>query len=135
MTPLGLTEQGELAVPPSADALGWWADGPVPGEPGAAVVVGHVDLDGEPGVFSRLAQLPLGSELVVRTSSGSVARFRVVSSESYPKQRFPTAEVYRPAAEPELRLITCGGRFDKRSGHYESNVVVRAVRVVSPAPR
>ena len=125
--PLGTDARGQLDVPATASALGWWAAGPRPGEPGAAVVVGHVDLQGRPGVFARLASAGPGTTVVV--GGAEPARFRVVRVDRYAKDAFPTEEVYRPTEGAELRLITCGGRFDPRTGHYEDNVVVRAVRV------
>ena len=44
-----------------------------------------------------------------------------------PKARFPTEAVYAPTARAELRLITCGGRFDRAARNYVDNVVVDAV--------
>lgn len=125
--PLGLDRDGALQVPATAGGMGWWADGPRPGQPGAAVVVGHVDLAGERGVFGRLAQAEPGA-LVTVTSGSEQVRYRVVRVDRYAKTAFPTDEVYRPTGATELRLVTCGGRFDPRTGHYEDNVVVRAVR-------
>lgn len=127
--PLGLDASGALAVPRTAAALGWWADGPRPGEQGAAVVVGHVDLAGRPGVFGRLARARPGMVVSVTTGTGETVRFRVVRVDRYAKTAFPTDVVYRPSAAAELRLVTCGGRFDPRTGHYADNVVVQAVRV------
>ncbi|WP_322613092.1 class F sortase [Dermacoccus abyssi] len=37
-----------------------------------------------------------------------------------------TLQVYANTAGPELRLITCSGTFDTRTGHYDSNTVVYA---------
>lgn len=125
--PLGLDSSGALTVPATAGGLGWWADGPRPGTDGAAVVVGHVDLDGRPGVFGRLATARPGTVVNV-TSGGDVVRYRVVSVQQYAKTAFPTDVVYRQTGADELRLVTCGGRFDRRTGHYEDNVVVQAVR-------
>jgi hypothetical protein len=125
--PLGLDAAGGLAVPTSAGGLGWWSAGPRPGEQGAAVVVGHVDLDGRPGVFGRLAGARSGSVVAV-TQGGRTVRYRVTRVDRYAKTGFPTDAVYRPVAGSELRLVTCGGRFDPRTGHYEDNVVVTAVR-------
>ena len=46
----------------------------------------------------------------------------------YPKNRFPAEKVYGAIDHAGLRLITCGGDFDPRSGHYEDNVVAIARR-------
>lgn len=127
LAPLSVGPDGALEVPATADGLGWWSAGPRPGEPGAAVVVGHVDLNGRPGVFAGLGSASPGTLVVVGRGPDAV-RFRITGVARYPKADFPTEEVYRPTAASELRLITCGGRFDRRTGHYEDNVVVRAVR-------
>ena len=128
--PLGVDAAGQLEVPSTEAEIGWWADGPRPGEAGAAILVGHVDLDGRAGVFAKLAQARIGAIVVVDSGRDEApVRFRVTRVDRYAKAQFPTDVVYRPADGPELRLITCGGRFDPRSGHYEDNVVVQAVRV------
>ncbi len=56
--------------------------------------------------------------------------FTIDRVERHHKDTFPTAEVYGPTAGPELRLVTCGGPFDRRSRSYRDNVVVFA----SPRP-
>ena len=124
--PLPVGPDGALSVPGSAGGMGWWADGPRPGGPGAAVVVGHVDLDGEPGIFSHLADVAPGTAVSVR-SGGQIATYRVTSVRRYAKSAFPTDVVYAPTTGSVLRLVTCGGRLDRRTGHYDDNVVVEAV--------
>lgn len=126
VAPVGLDAEGGLEVPATERDLGWWSGGPPPGDPGAAVVVGHVNLDGRDGVFARLAQARAGTLISVRNGSRDT-RYRVVRTGQYDKDRFPTDEVYRPTGATELRLITCGGEFDRASGHYRANVVVWAV--------
>ena len=44
----------------------------------------------------------------------------------YPKDDFPTKAVYGPTPRAELRLITCGGVFDRSARSYEDNIVVFA---------
>ncbi len=46
---LGLAAGGGLQVPPSGFPAGWYTGGPTPGQPGPAVIAGHVDWDGQPG--------------------------------------------------------------------------------------
>ena len=65
--------------------------------------------------------------MTVRRSDGRVVRFAVTRVREVPKAQFPTAAVYAPTARPELRLITCGGRFDRAAHSYVDNVVVEAV--------
>jgi hypothetical protein len=130
VTPLGLNPDGTVEVPPpERDApAGWYRYLAAPGEVGPAVIVGHVDSarDG-PAVFYRLGALRPGDTVSVRRADDAVAGFTVVDVVAYPKTAFPTAAVYGPADRPVLRLVTCGGTFDRDRGEYRDNVVAYAV--------
>jgi hypothetical protein len=123
---LDLDEDRRLEVPSDPDLAGWFVRGPRPGQPGPAVIAGHVDSRRGPGVFHRLRELEPGDEVVVHRADGSEVRFVVQRLGRWPKDAFPTDAVYREAAGPELRLITCGGTFDRRSRRYEDNIIVFA---------
>ena len=124
---LGKEPDGSLEVPSDYDTAGWFAPGPAPGQFGPAVLAGHVDSKDGPAVFYRLAELRPGAIVEVAREDGRVARFVVDKVERYAKDRFPTVAVYGDTTQrAELRLITCGGRFDARTGHYTDNVVVFA---------
>ncbi|HVE99281.1 MAG TPA: class F sortase [Mycobacteriales bacterium] len=131
---LGKAKDGTLQVPADFDLTGWYAAGPAPGEPGAAVVVGHVDSYTGPAVFFRLRRLRPGDRIDVRRTDGSVVQFTVQFTATYAKDSFPTGLVYQRTDEPTLRLVTCGGPFDRRAKSYRDNVVVfaSASRVVPP---
>jgi hypothetical protein len=86
------------------------------GQPGSAVILGHVDSKGGPAVFFRLRQLRQGDMVTVRRADGSSVRFVVQRTEQYPKDRFPTDAVYYPTLTPGLHLVTCGGQFDATVG-------------------
>ena len=94
---------------------------------GPAVVAGHVDSATGVAVFTRLGELAPGDEVEVGLSDGTLVRYVVTGSERYPKDAFPSAEVYGPAPASLLRLITCGGTFDRAAGSYRDNLVVYAV--------
>jgi Sortase domain len=125
---LGLVD-GALQVPSSTAVAGWFTGSPRPGELGSAVIAGHIDSVAGPGVFFRLRLLHAGDRVYVRERNGSVAVFRVTARHMYLKSRFPTATVYGPVPNAQLRLITCGGTFDYATGHYLSNVVIYATLV------
>jgi sortase (surface protein transpeptidase) len=78
-------------------------------------------------VFFRLDELVAGDEVLVERTDGMTARFTVSGTERYPKDAFPTEDVYGPTPRAELRLITCGGEFDRDRRSYRDNVVVTAV--------
>ena len=123
---LGLERDGSMEVPPGAYPVGWYDGGPTPGELGPAVLAGHVDWDGERGAFYGLRELRPKDTIVVERADGTVVTFRVDRVEEHPKDDFPTDEVYGDIDNAGLRLITCGGTFDKRSGDYRDNVIVFA---------
>ena len=124
---LSVAENGELLAPDDPEQAGWYAAGVVPGDVGPAVIGGHVDSRRGPGVFYRLRSLRPGDPVEVVRSDGQLARFRVTTVREVPKVDFPTVAVYGPTPRPELRLITCGGRFDRQARSYTENVVVEAV--------
>jgi LPXTG-site transpeptidase (sortase) family protein len=123
---LGLTAAGTLQVPSTTSVAGWYTGSPRPGETGAAVIAGHIDSYAGPGIFYRLKDLKPGDLVYVRRGRGTLAVFRVTAVRMFPKTRFPTAAVYGPVPDAQLRLITCGGTFDPATGHYLSNVIVFA---------
>ncbi|GIG91804.1 class F sortase [Plantactinospora endophytica] len=127
--PLGLNSDGMVQVPPLAKAelAGWYQLGPTPGEPGNSVIVGHVDSkEIGPAVFFRLGALLPGDTIEVIRRDGSLATFAVDGVKSYPKRAFPTELVYGPSEAPGLRLVTCGGDFDERTGSYPDNIIAFA---------
>lgn len=123
---LGQNEDGSLQVPEQYSLAGWYDRSPTPGELGPSVIAGHVDSYKGPAVFYRLTQLKPGAEVLVRREDGTTATFRVDRVAQYPKDQFPTIEVYQNLDHAGLRLITCGGSYDERSKSYRDNIVAYA---------
>ncbi|WP_019059202.1 class F sortase [Streptomyces prunicolor] len=125
--PLRLGHDRRMSAPPDDDPkrVGWYADGPSPGEQGTAVAVGHLDTMTGPAVFAGLDELKPGRLIEVRRADGRTAVYAVDAVKTYEKAHFPDREVYGARGRPELRLITCGGSYDRRTG-YASNTVVFA---------
>lgn len=123
---MGLLDDGTLAAPEDFARTGWYGGLDAPGQPGTAVVVGHLDSHAGPAVFHKVPQLRAGDEITVTRADNTTVAFVVDRVEQYHKKRFPTIAVYAPTAEPSLRLITCGGTFDRHTHHYSDNVVVYA---------
>ncbi|MFA1543208.1 class F sortase [Actinomadura monticuli] len=125
---LGLDADGSVQVPPGdrPGEAGWYGDGPAPGERGAAVILGHVDSAKGAAVFYDLGRLRPGNRIEVIRADGRVAVFTVESVERVAKDRFPTARVYGPLDHAGLRLVTCGGAFDRAERSYRDNVIVYA---------
>lgn len=127
IVPLGLNGDGSLQVPEDFSQTGWWTGGPEPGEPGAAVIVGHVDSYRGPAVFFRLGELRRGDEILVHRRGGSRVSYVVDHVEQHPKDAFPTDAVYGHSDRVLLRLVTCGGDFDREARSYRDNLIVFAI--------
>ncbi|MEK8145404.1 class F sortase [Streptomyces sp. M10(2022)] len=125
---LGLDKKGRLDAPPlnKPKLTGWYNDGPSPGEAGTALIVGHRDTRTGPAIFLNLNALRRGDTVKVVRADRRTAVFTVDNVKTYTKDKFPDDKVYGMTERPELRLLTCGGRFDKKSGGYSANVVVFA---------
>ena len=124
--PLGLNPDGTLAVPTDFARAGYYTGRPPPGAIGPAIIVAHVDSKSGPAVFKRLRELKPGDEVVVTRADRSAVTFVVDRVESHPKKAFPTNAVYDPTPGATLRLVTCGGSFDRKAGHYRDNVIAFA---------
>jgi len=118
---------GELDLPPEAKVVAWYQYGPTPGAPGSAVLAGHVDWHGVPGIFFRLRDLRAGDAVSVTMSDGSIQAWTVTGVTLIAKPELPVADVFARTGPPMLTLVTCGGSFDYATHHYRSNVVVTAV--------
>jgi sortase (surface protein transpeptidase) len=123
---LGLQSDGTLEVPEAGFPAGWFTGAPTPGELGPAIIAGHVDWGGSPGVFFDLHRLTVGDVVLVDREDGTTAQFRITTVLHVAKETFPTAAVYGDVDHAGLRLITCGGDFDRSLASYDENVIVFA---------
>jgi len=126
LQPLRLRSDGSLQAPTAWQTAGWYSDGIRPGQPGPAVIAGHVDSLHGPAAFFRLRELHHGDRVIVRRQDGHTLAFQIDAVHHFPKANFPTELVYGPTPLPELRLITCGGDFDPHTLSYLDNLVVFA---------
>lgn len=131
MAHLGLNPDGTVQVPPITggpltNEAAWYKYSPTPGQPGAAIIEGHIDSYAGPSVFYRLGALHPGNTITITRADHSTATFTVDGVRAYLKTAFPTNLVYANTPTPTLRLITCGGAFDHTTNDYLSNTVVYA---------
>jgi sortase (surface protein transpeptidase) len=82
-------------------------------------------------VFSRLFEIKNGDSIEVKRQDGTTAVFTVGGVEQASKKTFPTQRVYGPQDNAQLHLITCGGTYDRRTGHYTDNIIVYATMTSS----
>lgn len=124
--PLGLRADGTLDVPPfdRAGEAGWYVDSPHPGQVGPLIIVGHIDSPDGPAVFHRLAGMRPAQSIRVTCADGRMVPYRVEQVQLFPKAEFPTSLVYGNLTYPGIRLITCGGPYQRSYGGYQGNTVV-----------
>ncbi len=127
---VGLNPDRTMEVPakgPLYDLAAWYRYSVTPGQQGPSVIIGHIDsAENGPSVFFRLGALAPGDTVAVTREDGRTATFAVYATRAFPKDAFPTTEVYAGTAGPELRLITCSGSFDEAVRSYRDNTVVFA---------
>lgn len=133
LIPLGLNPDKTFAVPPVSNPkqASWFDGGPTPGEPGPAVILGHIDGHKIQGIFWRLKELKPGDVVEIFYMDNTERDFHVTRNIQAPKNNFPSREVLGFTPYPELRLITCGGAFDPHgaadgTGSYMDNTIVFA---------
>jgi hypothetical protein len=127
-TDLAIGPSGQLNAPPADDTnlVGWFTDGPSPGERGTAIVAGHLDTKTAPAVFANLSTLTPGKEIRINRANGRTVTFVVYAAENFPQDDFPDDLVYADTPDAQLRLITCGGSYDRSRQRYMDNTVVFA---------
>jgi hypothetical protein len=125
---LGLDGKGAPELPPFSQprTAGWLRDSVTPGEAGTAVLVGHVDTHTGPAVLWNLSAVRPGARVEVSRLDGTTALFTVDELRTFPRTRFPSARVYGAGPDAQLRIITCGGAFDRAHQEYTGNVVLFA---------
>jgi hypothetical protein len=128
LIPVGVDAHNHVEVPPLSQPMqaAWYSNGPTPGSLGPAVVLGHVNGDGKPGIFADLHRVQPGQEIDVDRADGQTAVFTVSRIETVAKDAFPTQRVYGNTPDAQLRLITCGGALNQSVHNYLSNVIVYA---------
>jgi sortase (surface protein transpeptidase) len=123
---VGLLSNGTLDVPTDYTKAGWYEGSPTPGEIGPSIIDGHLDHIGGVAVFWRLRELVPGQVIAIDREDGTTAHFVVDEVKQFPQDNFPTAEVYGNTSNSSLRLITCGGTFNRLTQHYDRNTIIFA---------
>ncbi len=115
---------GGMASPGGPDTVGWFAPGFRPGDPGSAVIAGHVDWVDRAAVFWFVKDLAPGDEVDVIYDDGSSAAFAVDGVESYSDTDAPMDQIFAAGDVPHLNLLTCGGTFNRATHNYDHRTVV-----------
>ena len=116
---------GALGIPADIKKVGWWRDGAAPGAANGTVLIGgHVDSAKKgAGAFYPLKSARRGDIVTVDSR-----RYRVTTVKIVRKEALPTS-IYTRTGPARLVLVTCGGPFNAKTGHYRDNVIVTATPV------
>jgi hypothetical protein len=137
-----LNADGSLYVPPDPRKVSWASQDMAPGSSkGTVILAGHVNFGGVAGAFSDLADYQVGQVITLVLSDGRRLKYAVAASPIEVKkdalgprrqELFDQSHSYGAAGRPKtgrLLLLSCGGVFDNRTGHYESNIFVYALPI------
>jgi len=125
---VGVSPNGAMEIPEPFNEAGWYRFGPAPGAAaGTAVIAAHVDTTSDSAPFSQLKSLPAGTLVTVQRQGAPPLTFRVSRVELMAKDAFDGASVFRRDGPPQLKLVTCGGRWLDEQQDYGDNVIVTAV--------
>lgn len=125
---LGVKSNNQLKAPANIFDAGWYEGSAKPGEAGAVVIDGHVRGPTQPGVFSRLKELQPGQTIQIEKGNGSVVNYKVIKTQQYDSDKVDMAAAITPveAGKNGLNIITCEGRYDKKTNQYQKRLVVFA---------
>ena len=122
----GLDVSRNLAPPNDYRDVAWYDGGPRPGEPGNAILNGHVGWWTGDAVFTHLSRLRPGDLIQVVRADGSVITFKV-SSLRVVDANARIASLFAPSSHATLTLITCTGVWNPLTQSDTNRVLVSAV--------
>jgi hypothetical protein len=145
---VGAPKTASLTIPADIHEVAWWdgrvrdghqtvrEDAPAPGQPGVALIAGHVDSAAAgPGALYELSDLKMGDIIEIYGSASHLSLWAVnAKPQTTPKTELPPS-LWATTGPPSLALVTCGGPFDAATGHYVDNVIVWARQLASPMAR
>lgn len=119
-----LSSEGNMEITDNADEVAWFSDGVLPGMPGSAVIAGHVDNYTGPAVFFYLKRLEQGDSIFITDEFGERLEFVVEKVEKYPYDQAPIQLIFGPSTKRKLNLITCTGKYDRKTNIHAERLVV-----------
>jgi hypothetical protein len=126
--PVGV-DKGAIAVTNESYDVGWYKLGPAPGDPGNAVIDGHLDwYDTSRAVFFNLKHIQIGDDIEVQRLDGVSHHFKVTSVQSV-AYNATVPGLFDISGPSRLSLITCGGAWDFKKGEYLQRVIVDSTLV------
>jgi sortase (surface protein transpeptidase) len=129
---LGVTASNELKTPASIYDSGWYDGSAKPGEAGAVLIDGHINGATQPGVFFGLKKLVPGDTITIERGDGKKLNYKVVKSQSYPKDQVDMSSALTPVVPGTkgLNIITCDGKpVPGKAFTYDRRLIIYAEQV------
>jgi len=104
----GLDTQRNLATAQDFEHAAWYNRGPAPGQPGNALINGHVNWWTGDAVFTRLKFVRIGDRIQIVRADGTTVQFRVTGRQTVGADA-RVAALFAPSVTATLTLITCAG--------------------------
>jgi LPXTG-site transpeptidase (sortase) family protein len=104
----GLDSGRNLATPNDFRDVAWYSAGPRPGQPGNAVINGHVNWWTGDAVFTHLSRVRAGDVVKVVRADGITMTFQVTSKHTVDADA-RIASLFAPSTDSTITLITCSG--------------------------
>jgi LPXTG-site transpeptidase (sortase) family protein len=124
----GLDSDRNLATASDYRDVAWYDLGPRPGEPGNAIVNGHVNWWTGDAVFAQLSRLRVGDAIRVTRADGGLVEFKVTGKHIVDANA-RIAALFAPSSQATLTLITCTGAWNPLTQSDTQRLLVSATRV------
>lgn len=125
--PVGIALNGDMEAPTEQQNVGWYKNGPYPGDTGKAVLAGHYgQKNGKGSVFDSLHTLQKGDIMYVEDENGTTTTFIVRESRIYNHQDDAQTVFVPTDGSAHLNLITCQGAWNVATQTYLKRFVLFA---------
>lgn len=123
---MGVKANNEMDTPDSIFDTGWYDGSAKPDEVGAMIIDGHASGPMNPGVFAKLKSMSMGDEIQIELGSRRVLTYKVTKVKAVPADKVDMEELFSPSTRggKGLNLITCTGKFNASTNHYEDRLLV-----------
>jgi LPXTG-site transpeptidase (sortase) family protein len=123
---VGKKADGSMGTPSNFTDVAWYELGSKPGQPGNAVIDGHVNNAlTTAGVFQHLVQLKVGDVIMVADQSDHRLTYVVTQVQEYAPDA-PTDSIFSTTGPSQLVLITCDGEWVQDQHQFNKRLVVVA---------
>ena len=129
ITSVGVGKDGSIGTPNNVFDTAWYNGSALPGQPGAALIDGHISSWTSQGVFYHLNNLHTGDMVSVELGGGQTVSYEVVRTQVYADDAVDMQQLLSSAddSRPGLNLISCYGSVTAGTNEFNQRLVVFTV--------